>query len=69
MNKTTKITLITFGLFMTEAILHYNLGSKAPAPKPDEKKGFLPPTESLIKIAAIVAAFSVVNSIATNSVK
>ena len=68
MNKTTKITLITFGLFMTEAILHYNLGSKE-KPAPETKKGFLPPTNSLIKIGAIVAVFSVINSIATNSIK
>tara|TARA_R110000751_G_scaffold160821_7_gene266476 strand:- start:1272 stop:1481 length:210 start_codon:yes stop_codon:yes gene_type:complete len=68
MNKTTKITLITFGLFMTEAILHYNLGTKEADPDAT-KKGFLPPTNALIKIAAIVAVFSVINSVATNSIK
>lgn len=58
MKKQTKIALITFGVFMTEAIVHYNLGSH----KHTEDKTFkLPPTNDLIKIGGVVAIFSVLN--------
>jgi len=48
---------------MTEAVLHYNLGTKNP-PAPDKKTKWLPPTKSLIRIGVIVAVFSVINGIA-----
>lgn len=60
MKKQTKIALITFGVFMTEAIIHYNFGSH----KHTEKNEFkLPPTKDLIKIAGVVGAFSILNGI------
>ena len=62
MTKGNKIVLVTFGLFMTEAIMHYNLGKKDNTTEPT-RKGFLPPTKSLIKIGGIVFAFSLLNSI------
>jgi len=62
MKKRDKIILITFGLFMTEAILHYNMGLKTPTPKPD-KETWLPPTPALVRIGAIVAVFSILNGI------
>ena len=57
-----KIAITTFSLFMIEAIVHYNQG-KNDTEKNIEKKGFLPPTKSLIKIGLIVGAFSVLNGI------
>jgi len=57
-----KIVLTTFSLFMIEAIVHYNQG-KNDTEKRKEKKGFLPPTKSLIKLGLIVGAFSVLNGI------
>ena len=48
-----QITFITFMVFMVEAILHYNLGSK--------KKG-LPPQTDLIKLTVTVFVFSIINA-------
>jgi len=63
MSKRNKIALVTFGLFMTEAIMHYNLGKKDNQTIQVQKKGFLPPTKSLIKIGIIVGAFSILNAV------
>jgi len=48
-----KIAFITFVVFMVEAIIHYNLGSK--------QKG-LPPQNDLIKLAITVFIFSIINT-------
>ncbi len=54
------VTGITFGVFMTEALIHYNMGmAKA-------EGGFklrLPPPKELAKIAAVTGTFSVVSGI------
>ena len=70
MTKGNKIVLVTFGLFMTEAILHYNLGKKANVDinLPTIKSGFLPPTKSLLRIGGIVLVFSLINSYAINKI-
>lgn len=60
MTKGTKIGLITFGVFMTEAIVHYNIGAHKHT---TDKKWKLPETKDLVKIGAIVGAFSILNSI------
>lgn len=57
-----KIVLTTFSLFMVEAIMHYNQG-KNDTEKKVEKKGFLPPTKSLIKLGLIVGVFSIINGV------
>ena len=62
MTKGNKIVLVTFALFMTEAIMHYNMGKNENSNE-STRKGFLPPTKSLIKIGGIVFAFSLLNSI------
>lgn len=52
------VTGITFGVFMTEAIIHYNMGMS----KADGKFRLrLPPPEELAKIAAVTGAFSLVS--------
>ena len=58
MNKQTKIALITFSVFMTEAIVHYNIGSHRYS---EDKKFKLPPTNDLIKIGGVVGIFSLIN--------
>jgi hypothetical protein len=60
-----KIALTTFGLFMVEAIMHYNLGKDDCKCEEQKKikKGFMPPTKSLIQLAIIVGIFSVVNGV------
>ena len=48
-------TGITFGVFMTEAIIHYNMGMS----KVDGKFRLrLPPPDELAKIAAVTGVFS-----------
>jgi hypothetical protein len=52
------VTGITFGVFMTEAIIHYNMG------KADANGRFrlqLPPPKELAKIAAVTGAFSILS--------
>lgn len=60
------VMLITFGLFMTEAMLHYNFGVKHN--KPEEMKGkfIFPPKSDFLKIAGTVAIFSVANGLIVN---
>ena len=48
-----RITIITFFVFMVEAIIHYNQGAKS--------KG-LPPKNDLMRIATIVLLFSFINT-------
>jgi hypothetical protein len=51
-------TGITFGVFMTEAIIHYNMGVS----KADGKFRLrLPPPDELAKIAAVTGVFSIVS--------
>jgi hypothetical protein len=64
------VALVTFGLFMTEAILHYNMGVKKTI-EDEEKKGRsigikkyrfqIPPTAQLLELAVVVGLFSVAN--------
>jgi hypothetical protein len=52
------VTGITFGVFMTEAIIHYNMGMA----KADGRFRLrLPPPEELAKIAAVTGVFSLVS--------
>ena len=51
-------TGITFGVFMTEAIIHYNMGMS----KADGKFRLrLPPAKELAKIAAVTGVFSLLS--------
>ena len=59
------VALVTFGLFMTEAIIHYNMGVKDVEEQLTPQKKFryeIPPTAELIKLALIVGVFSVANA-------
>ena len=55
-----KVALITFGVFMTEAILHYNMGENSDK---ENKKFKFPPTKDFIKLGVVVGIFSIVNGI------
>jgi len=57
---------ITFGVFMTEAIIHYNMGM---AEADGKFKLRLPPARELAKIAAVTGAFSVVSGLLINTVE
>ncbi len=59
-----KIALTTFGLFMVEAIMHYNLGKDDCKCEESKKpRGFIPPTKALVNLALIVGVFSVINGV------
>jgi len=62
-----KILITTFALFMTEAVLHYNMGREDCVKK--AKKTLLPPTKTLIRIGVIVGVFSILNGAIIASVK
>ena len=50
------VTGITFGVFMTEGLIHYNMGMAK------TEGGFklrMPPPKELAKIAAVTAVFSI----------
>ena len=65
-----KVILTTFGLFMIEAIMHYNQGKKdCDCDNPKAKKSFIPPTKSLVRLALIVGAFSVINGIVIKEIE
>jgi hypothetical protein len=57
---------ITFGVFMTEAIIHYNMGM---AEAEGKFKLRLPPAKELAKIAAVTGAFSVLSGVLINTVE
>jgi hypothetical protein len=57
---------ITFGVFMTEAIIHYNMGM---AEADGKFKLRLPPARELAKIAAVTGAFSLLSGILINRVE
>jgi len=66
MTTTNKIMITTFGLFMIEAIMHYNMG-KDDCSK--TKKGFLPPTKRIIKLGVVVGVFSILNGFIIKEIK
>ena len=50
------VTGVTFGVFMAEAIIHYNMGQ---AKGGGEFRLRLPPPKELAKIALVTGAFSI----------
>lgn len=54
------VTGITFGVFMTEALIHYNMGM---ARKEGEFRLRLPPPGELAKIAAVTGTFSLISTV------
>jgi len=58
------VTGITFGVFMTEALIHYNMGRMKEDSASGVKASFqLPPPKELAKIAAVTGAFSIVSGV------
>jgi hypothetical protein len=58
------VTGITFGVFMTEAIIHYNMGM---AESGGQFKLRMPPPKELAKIAAVTGAFSIISGLLIRS--
>lgn len=62
------VTGITFGVFMTEALIHYNMGRAREDDVSGKPVHFeLPPPKELAKIAAVTGAFSVVSGVLIGS--
>jgi hypothetical protein len=58
------VTGITFGVFMTEALIHYNMGM---AKAEGQFRLRLPPPKELAKIAAVTGTFSIVSGLLIRS--
>jgi hypothetical protein len=58
------VTGITFGVFMTEALIHYNMGM---AKAEGQFRLRLPPAKELAKIAAVTGTFSIVSGLLIRS--
>jgi hypothetical protein len=54
------VTGVTFGVFMTEALIHYNMGK---AQNEEEFRFELPPPQELVKIAAVTGVFSLLSGV------
>ena len=54
------VTGVTFGVFMAEAIIHYNMGQ---ANSEEEFRLRLPPPKELAKIALVTGAFSLTSGL------
>ena len=58
------VTGSTFGVFMAEALVHYNMGV---AKAEGEFRLRLPPAKELAKIAAVTGTFSVLSGVLINT--
>ena len=59
MTKSQKIFAITSGVFFVEALIHYNIGRNK---NKKDIKLEMPPKRELIRIVAVVGAFSLVST-------
>lgn len=60
------VTGVTFGVFMAEAIIHYNMGQA----NSDGKFSLrLPPGKELAKIALVTGAFSIASGLLINTLE
>jgi|TARA_R100000908_G_scaffold65169_1_gene52439 hypothetical protein len=60
----------TFVLFMTEAIMHFNMGQNYKKHKKEDIDTFkLPDTKELGKLALVVGIFSIMNGVIISEIK
>ncbi len=60
---------VTFAVFLTEAILHYNIGKDDMVDEDEREKmngRILPPAKSFLKVAGVVFVFAYLNSVIIN---
>ena len=65
-----RITIITFVVFMVEAIIHYNIGAKSATTNGECQQGKtipanpqIPPAKDLIQMAILVFVFASITSL------
>jgi hypothetical protein len=64
------VTGITFGVFMAEALIHYNMGRAKEDRKMGREPHFeFPPPKELAKIAAVTGTFSILSGVLINSLE
>ena len=56
----------TFAIFMTEAVIHYNMGVSEKQP---DHRFTIPKKQDLTKLAVVVGIFSILNGVIVNEVK
>lgn len=56
----TTVALVTFGLFMAQAIMHYNMGRKS---ETDLPSFMFPPGKDMGRLAITVGVFSILNGV------
>ena len=56
----------TFALFMTEALVHYNMGVSETEP---DHKFTIPKRKDFTKLALVVGIFSIMNGVIINEIK
>ena len=65
MGNTGKVALITFGVFVTEAMLHYSIGAN----KGEDTDGLqFPKGKELVQLLGVVLLFSTINSLIINKI-
>ncbi|MGD8618511.1 MAG: hypothetical protein PVH54_04915 [Gammaproteobacteria bacterium] len=60
------MTGVTFGVFMAEALIHYNMGM---AKSSGQFRLQLPPARELAKIAAVTGTFSLISGVLIDSMQ
>ena len=60
MSDTSTVGMVTFGVFMTEALIHYNTGVADVTGQPFKFR--IPPANQLLKLALIVGAATTVST-------
>ena len=60
------MTGVTFGVFMAEALIHYNMGV---AKSSGKFRLHLPPAGELAKIAAVTGTFSLISGVLVDSLQ
>ena len=60
MSDTSTVGIVTFGVFMTEALIHYNTGVADVTGQPFKFR--IPPGNQLLKLALIVGAATTVST-------
>lgn len=68
MTKKNKIALVTFSLFLTESLIHYNISKKESGENKDKFFVF-PPLKTALKMAITTGIITLISSLIIGEVK